>query len=108
MNYDKLNEHLAVKVMGWEWPDESYVGWVPDEIAPMERWQPHKNIEQAMMVLDTFEQWGISRNLVDKGYFVSIVDWYEGAPDEDWEGENESLPLAICIAAAKATGYSDD
>jgi len=105
----ELNEHLAVKVMGWEtttlggcdyWyikPDGVYL----NKPLPKFNWQPHENIQQAMMVLGAFEVWCIEHYW--EGYEVSITD----SEAIQYKSENESLPLAICLAAAKATGWQE-
>ena len=115
MNTDKLDEHLAVKVMGLKVLSKGVLAGQEDKyklpngcIILATDWQPHKKTEQAMMVLDTFEQWTINTNRKAPApkymYVISIVT---SLGSKYWEG-SESLPLAICIAAAKATGYSDE
>jgi len=114
MNKSKAREHLAVNVMklpriqNGEQPYYEYDEFSLDVIW-VEDWRPDEKIEQAMMLLDKFEQWGISRNLVDEGYFVSIVEWNElDSDDKDWEAEHEILTKAITNAVLQATGYTND
>ena len=107
MNNQSLREHLAVKVMGWENTagDIYWSGGVAKSY--ISSWRPDKDIEQAFMLLDKFEQWGISCNLIDNGYFVSIIEWPKEGRDQEWEAEDKSLPMAISLAVAKATGRDD-
>ena len=109
----KLKEHLAVEVMGWvrgklTAPHSgTYYCDSKNEKIWID-WDPIENIEQAFMLLDKFEQWGISCNLIDNGYFVSIIEWPKEGRDQEWEAEDKSLPIAICLAVGKATGWKDE
>ncbi len=114
MNPDKhqaMREHLATVVMGWViydrdpfWYRHKSTGEIAEQTS---NWEPFTNHEQAFKCLDKFEQWGISRNMVDDGYFVSIVDWSESEPNKEWEAEHEDKLHAICIAMCKATGFEE-
>lgn len=114
MSADDMNEslrkHLAEKVLEWaqgetefQWNDKNGNRMLDGIL-----FDPPNNISQAIDLLGEFEQWGISRNLIDDGYFVSIVDWSaELAPDKEWEAEHESLPMAISLACARASGWEE-
>ena len=116
MNIEAMREHLAVKVMGWELIPEtdSMHGKYEDptkydpEYASDEqsyecldyKWLPDENIEQAMMVLDTFKTWCCEHPYTE--YRVMINS--HSVAKEDGRAIEKTLPLAICIAASRATG----
>jgi len=62
-------------------------------------WNPTENIEQAFMCLDTFAWWEIHHAVDD--YECSIKQQYEQM------GVNKSLPMAISLACARASGYEE-
>ena len=127
-----LDEFLAVEVMGresvsvdysgteWEskwqvenkaWMDkvdlvsvgEYYVNVPQDFYIVQADWSPSTNIEQAMMCLDTFEEWRIDHHAKSRGgyYEVLLPNGHISA------GVDQSLPLAISLACAKAKGYTE-
>ena len=107
-----LNEHLA-KAMGWveyqpnigpgEYciPDEKTKGLTGKVVMRVSDWNPSENIEQALMCLDTFDEFRIDYHR--KMYEVILpAQLYIGA------GVDKSLPMAISLACAKATGWTDE
>ncbi len=112
-----INEHLAVKVMGWHRPPLGtlferlyyYSNYkCIDRISPVDDWSPQENIEQAIMCLNSFKTFGISKNMVDEGYYVSIYPDFHDCSEFEFEAENQSLPKAISLACARATGWEDE
>jgi len=96
MNKESLNIWLAIKVMNWN--------AVPLKLD----WDTTTNISHAMMCLDTFEWYSICKNddtyaEKDKPYSCEV------SPDEvcGHVAVAESLPMAISLACAKATGWSE-
>ncbi len=108
----ELNKHLAEKVMGWtEWTaaknghndlNDAYTDGVKHKIE-IEDWNPSENIEQAMMCLDIFTFWSINRT--KKGYEAMIITDKEAFGDHI--ELHDSLPMAISLACAKATGWEE-
>ena len=102
-NTDSLNKHLAEKVMYWELPDGSnfWVKGTGKDYATIhiDDWLPDKNIEQAMICLETFDNWGIGKTK-NSLYNVVISDTDSNAP-------HKSLPMAISLACTKATGWEE-
>jgi len=99
-----LNEHLAIKVMGWEhFSTEGKKASLPSYfnnegwLMFVESWNPSENGSQSQMCLDTFEWWRIDRS--SERYYVSIYQ------DKGIDVKNKSLPMAISLACAKATGW---
>lgn len=101
-----LNEHLAINVMGLHlspFYKEKY--WWDDEcITPVfneKDWNPSENIEQAFMCLDTFPSFTITKP--DHGAFTCDV---KIGYHKNWKAVvDQSLPKAISLACAKATGF---
>ena len=102
-----LNEFLAVEVMGWEcyyytvrgqsltYP-YYYTGETPYQRA--DHWNPSENIEQAMMCLNQWSWYQLTR----KGdVWICQV---EGGSRE----VAASMPMAISLACARARGWEDD
>jgi len=106
MNKESLRKHLAEKVMGWEIAGEVVVISTPG--VRLVGWKPDENIEQAFMCLDTFDE---GYEIFVEGDVKRVIVYGE----ED-EAETEvfareeaggSLPMAISLACARATGYGD-
>ena len=97
-----MREHLAVKVMNFTSVQSGpYWYWVNENDRPATKvsdFKPDEDIKQSMMVLDTFRNVAITK--IDKEYNVHIHESTGSFLSET----NESLPLAICIAACRATG----
>jgi len=100
----KLAEIAGVKVK-WndehEWDDGAFMIQVEDN--DYSYWRPHEDLNQAFEVLNSFDNWDMSKGTVvgSKDIFHQITindshDWYESKI-------NESLPEAICNAILKAT-----
>lgn len=109
MNNESLNHHLATVVMGWHKYTRETNGTViyrdknnKAKIA-VNQFDPPNNIEQAMGCLEIFAYWAI--NHTKKGYEAMILT------DKEIFGDhielNESLPMAISLACAKATGWEE-
>ena len=105
---DKLRRHLAEKVMGIDLTKE--YGFMDNDgcLHAGARWNPPENIEQAFMCLDTFSlEVEIDSNDAtggQKAWRVCILE-----PDGRMEcSPYESLPMAISLACAGATGYEDE
>jgi len=110
---EKLNKHLAEKVMGWATSDcgTFYGIWIGsetfDETYTTEHWNPTENIEQSFMCLDTFKE---GFEIFVEGDVKRVTVYF----DEDSscvyarEEANDSLSMAISLACAKATGYEDE
>jgi len=112
MNNESLNKWLAVEVMGWKHVKGRDNFWKYCDknnkfIGSYHAWNPTENVEQALMCLGKHEQWGTSHNMVDDGYFVSIVEWPNSEDDKEWEAEHESLPMAISLACGRASGWEE-
>lgn len=126
----ELDAMVAEKVMGWKrmrWCD-----WKQDERTsltyswhdvdgkmvklaensddyedPRPAWSPSTSIADAWEVVEKLS--GREKlpmrvqidNGYDKPWVVTISSWKTG---QEWHGESESLPLAICRAALKAVG----
>jgi hypothetical protein len=96
---DKLNEFLAVEVMGWcIEDDDAYFDSAGIFQEPVYMFQPDKNIEQAMMCLEKFLHWQI--DCKPAGFYVHIKD--------EIGISHESLPIAISLACARAKGWKDE
>jgi len=107
MNTESLNEHLAREGMGWECLRFSPIhdGFhykTPQGKMYYDDWNPCENIEQAFMVLEKFEDWTVAKIQPSGDYGCLIGDF-----NSDCRKRNKSLPLAISLAAARATGWTE-
>jgi len=110
---NELNKWLAEKVMGWgtelskitNKPRKTMIYFNPNDHADWiecSSWRPDENIEHAMMCLDTFTNFSIGKWVdTPEPYTVTIYDQNQFCVD------HESLPMAISLACAKATGWSE-
>lgn len=116
-----LNEHLAINVMGWE--VTTTIAWLelgkqnyytPDPDAKdskrlrcvVDSWLPSENIEQAMSLLDGFDQTVIeSWNGANKNRYHRVT--VETETELKTGDMNKSLPMAISLVCAKATGWEE-
>ena len=133
-----LNEHLAIKVMGWcvavltEADREKFnypenfdmwgVGWVYRtdsyreginldgdiidygiEANVINGCNFDTNIEQAMMCLDTFRSKGIDITWDEDNEIWRVGIWEDNRTER--HGSDKSIPVAISLACARATGY---
>ena len=111
---DKLNKHLAEKVMGWElqsslaWPGEQNVYKEPKNDSfwlKASDWNPSENLAQAHDCLATFEYYGISKQPSIKGFMVRI---FKGVTHiKIGEAIEDLLPMAISLASEKAAGWEE-
>ena len=111
-----LNTFLATEVMGWRYNDynqgEPCLGYYmfPEakEGAWMEArdWHPDTDIDQAMMCLEAFAEASIAMNKPRQGYCCSVR--HRGKDKWNNSGWQESLPMAISLACAKAKGFNND
>lgn len=112
---NKLNEFLAVEVMGWIRKKGRSDTYGPilhshyidptncDFWLDAHGWNPSENIEQAMMCLSEASHW--RAEWAGGDYFVTVEmlqDWGEV------EERADTLPYAISLACAKARGYTDE
>ena len=113
MNTDSLNKHLAEKVMEWElqssltWPGEQNIYKDPKNDSfwlKASDWNPSENIEQAMMCIQTMDEWHIhnAAGLIDAWTYRSKMKVGRG-----FTNKKDELPMAISLACAKATGYKE-
>lgn len=108
------NEFLATQVMGWEcfkeWGDGSPIvsglAYKAEEIEQIILyWNPSESIEQAFMLLHTFD---FTRIYSDLGTHVVNIDQLDNGEVTRYEGlSDKSLPEAITEAVLKASGYED-
>ena len=106
----KQREYLAVEVIGFEIDGDDYVlvdyingpgtSFMRSELRDkIDTWMPDQNLNQSVMLLGKFESWDIEYRLhFDGKNHVSIIDKKVCVADE-------YLPLAICLAVLKASGY---
>jgi len=100
---ESLRKHLAEKVMGGRFTYPAKCCYIKEGrgvgrlYCP---WEPDKDIEQAFMCLDTFDNWGIGKTK-NSLYNVVISDIDSNAP-------HDSLPMAISLACGRATGFEDE
>ncbi len=112
---ESLGQHLAEKVMGWKefWSStgslpDNFDGWTDDHNVPQarfDRWYPDENIEQAFMCLDTFEWFSICKN--DDEYAEGDEIYSCEVSNNNQVHIRSSLPMAISLACARATGYPE-
>ena len=103
MNTESLNEHLARKVMGWEKRADCWVkGGPPTVCLRRSSFNPCENIKQAFMVLEKCESWGMAK--AESSLYNVIVKFGKNV---ELAEQNKSLPLAISLAAARATGWTE-
>ncbi len=119
MTNESLRRHLAEKVMGIkpEWSDAFrdeveegyyYMGMGGNLLTKVEDWKPDEYIEQAFMCLDTFPDWKI---VCDRDLKYEVGVWRRNR--DEWlpkwmSGKcdfNESLPMAISLACARASNW---
>lgn len=111
----RMREHLAIEVMGYRYVDShQHKGYRGDVYhrkgkAPILaiNWNPFTNAEQALMVLLAFKG-GLSlfRHTEGCAWQVRIRPEHLSQFPQDF-GEDMNLLHAICIAAARATGYEE-
>ena len=106
-----IQEHLAINVMKWS---EAATGWWcgintdnPKPIYAFRDYDPLTNIEQAMDLLDKFDDWGIDCTPHTK-HCCYINDYVDGLDVTIGKAWSDRLPEAICQAVAKASGYETD
>ena len=104
-----INEFLATEVMGWhkEGQTKDYQ-WVDSEGSDEEWaafWNPSENISQAMMCLERFEGWELTKDSVDGYLCVVWTTKHHGVWCDNAGGP--SLPMAISLACARAKGWKD-
>ena len=110
MNTEAMTEWLAIEVLKWGKIPYSPIhdGFhydTPEGKVYYDDFDPFNNLDDAFRVLDTWETYGISKGMLDSGYYVSIYPDFEKYPEAEFEGEADTLPTAICIAACRASGY---
>ncbi len=100
---ESLRKHLAEKVMRYEEGCRKDEYWELDSDGNRYGlfWKPDENIEQAFMCLGTFEDWQISRF----AQVEDMIDEYEITIGNIGLSNESSLPMAISLACAKATGW---
>ncbi len=107
MNSESLNKHLAEKVMGWEMPSGDI--WWSDGVAKAfeSSWNPTENIEQAFMCLDTLDHPAYRIDFsITKTHQLSF--WPDVTYSQNkFEAKHKSLPTAISLACARATGWEE-
>ena len=109
-NLSMLIEHCATVVMGWklndEYVDPFYYGDNPrDSKVFVHKYNPLENIEQAMDLLDQFEEWRIVYGY--ESYLVTL--WREtGDCISLIEVDKSDRCKAIVHAVCKASGYQGE
>jgi len=102
-----LNKHLAEKVMGWTMPTGDL--WWDDKgaMASETGWNPSSNISQAMMCLSSYNHPAYRIDFsIEKIHRVSF--WPDVTYSKNkFEGEHKSLPMAISLACARASGWEE-
>ena len=107
-NNDAIIKHLAEKVMGFEKREDGRKNEYWEEINGDKFglfWNPLENIEQAMKLLDTFGGWSMIKPA--KRYHVVVVPSIINDSMCRGTTNNQSLPMAISIVCAEATGYKE-
>ena len=108
-----INEHLALKVMGWrEDPAQNesgyYQGYYKSDVIygspeiAAEDWKPTENLTQAFMCLEKFDVVDITKSGDTNGRWCVTLNFNNRS-----DGFDESLPKAISLACAKATGWKE-
>ena len=108
MNTDSLNKHLAEKVLGLSLSINGKVYASADLITAIlvKDFDPSENSEQAMMCLKQMSGFNIFHHAKSTTYDVSIRAFDHKSRMES-PVENKLLTMAISLACAKATGYSE-
>ena len=105
MNLESLREHLAIKVLGAkviEGRKHKIYDFPSGELIYASLWNPPENIEQAMGCLDTLSNdYTINKTPLSRFYECWLESHGVGS------GWQETLPLAISLACAKATGWEE-
>ena len=69
------------------------------------QWQPDTNIEQAMMLLEKFDDWELGRTRRGITPYCRI---FANQMQILGAARENTVPLAITLACAKATGWKDE
>jgi len=116
-----LNEHLALKVMGWKKIEsQDHKGrftWhrISDDIFMLwdGEWNPPENIEQAMMCASQFRKDGVEIFMGDGESECCIGETLldGGISGTEYKGraicDFNALPEAISLACGQASGFED-
>ena len=98
---DKLNEFLAVEVMGWE-----------SSARALLKWNPTENIEQAMMSANRFSGGRNNRVKIIIGEFTQCWIQTGNASENFWDTIAHAASVntceAISLACARAKGWKDE
>lgn len=106
LNYVEINELCATQVMGWKYrkmygyKENAYMKNEAEyDLIFTSNWNPTKNMNDAMMVLDKFERYEHIGN--EYGHTVTIR-----TQDGTYCHRDKSFGVAACIAALLATQKS--
>ncbi len=96
MSNESLRKHLAEKVMDFAMSEPTEREW-----CGLEEWKPDENIEQAFMCLHRFTKDEPGIFLCEEESECRIGNKGRAICDGD------SLPMAISLACARATGWKE-
>jgi hypothetical protein len=106
MDSREIDRLVAEKVMGWKlvtYGTDKYLKREDGSAFKFEKWSPTANIMDAMMALEQFDNYSISKGIFSfdkvQKYCVSI-----DTPEETFTWWGTNLAKTICITMLKAKG----
>mgnify|MGYP001571535769 CR=1 FL=1 len=119
----ELDALVAEKVMGWKHyaPAAVQEVWYPPNLHPSNNVLGHSIPHYST---DIAVAWQVVEHLKNKLHLQVILHWagdecpkwlcnlradgYRSFQDQEWQVEADTAPLAICLAALKAVGWTND
>ncbi|WP_049680939.1 BC1872 family protein [Peribacillus loiseleuriae] len=106
MGYE-IDRLIAEKVMGWTSDGYLYHDMITGDMCSINEFRPSEDLEDAWLIVEKIS-YGNTELIFDlelryKGFWAYFTD---GKSDDYSSEQEKTAPLAICVAALKATGVN--